>query len=359
MDSENVLDSTAALLNTPPKKSKIGNSLIWLQSIVFLAGLGLLFYLIYKIGFQTLLETIRRVGWGIFIIIFLNGARHFLRALCIYLAIPPSQRSVKFSSVVAARLGGEAVSVVTFTGPFLGDATKAALLRKNISLSKSGVVIVADNFLYYVSVIILILSGVGLMTYSFAVSPAVRYILFGVAFSVFAGFVGMALLLRFRVKPFSFLIKKLSERNLAPSFALKKKDKILELENNVYQLYASRRTTLFAVFGLIFVAHVLSVCEVYTAMRLLDFPPSIPVAFITESLTKVVNLAFSFVPGGVGIYEGGNGVILKSLGYTTAAGVALALVRRGAILAWTGVGLAILLWRGVSRGSRKFLRSGK
>lgn len=359
MDSNNAFDSTAAPLEAPSKKSKISNSLIWLQSIVFIAGLGLLFYLIYKIGFQTLAETIRRVGWGIFLIIFLNGARHFLRALCIYLAIPPSHRSVKFRSVLAARLGGEAVSVVTFTGPFLGDATKAALLRKNISLSKSGAVIVADNFIYYVSVIILILCGIGLMAYSFDVSAAVGYVLFSVAFSVFAGFIGMIILLRFRVKPVSFVLKKLSSRNLAPSFALRKKDKILELENNVYQLYVSRRGAFLAVFALIFAAHALSVCEVYAALRLLDFPSSVSVAFITESLTKVVNLAFSFVPGGVGIYEGGNGVILKSLGYTTAAGVALALVRRGAILSWTLVGLAILLWRAVSGGTKKVLRKGK
>jgi hypothetical protein len=47
-------------------------------------------------------------------------------------------------------------------------------------------------------------------------------------------------------------------------------------------------------------------------------------AYIIESLTKVINFAFAFVPGTIGVYEAGNGIILRTLGYTTAVGVALA-----------------------------------
>jgi uncharacterized membrane protein YbhN (UPF0104 family) len=67
----------------------------------------------------------------------------------------------------------------------------------------------------------------------------------------------------------------------------------------------------------------------------------------------VINAAFSFVPGTVGVYEGGQAVILKSLGSTAEIGIALALVRRGAILFWAGVGFAILLWRTVDSGTNR------
>ncbi|HMH42544.1 MAG TPA: ABC transporter permease [Pyrinomonadaceae bacterium] len=51
------------------------------------------------------------------------------------------------------------------------------------------------------------------------------------------------------------------------------------------------------------------------------------------------------MPGTIGVYETGNGIILRTLGYTTAIGVALAIVRKAAIIFWTVIGLLIIAWR--------------
>ena len=362
MNAENISDPAPLLPENDSapqqKKSGFASPMFWAQIIVFLLGVGLLIFLVYKIGLQTLTETVRPIGWGILLVIALNGARHLLRALCLYLAIPPVHRAFKFRHALAARLGGEAVSVVTFTGPVLGDATKAALLRRNVPLTRGGAAIVVDNILYYASVSIVILGGVGLMSAGFSHGATMKYVLAGIAGFAALAFTGIFLMLWFRVKPVGFLIRRLIKFDLAPNFILRKKDGIFELEANVYEFYLSRRATFFAIFGLCLLAHALSVAEVYAALRLLDFPAGVPVAFIVESLTKMVNFAFSFVPGAVGVYEGGNGVILKSLGYTTAAGVALAIVRRGAILTWTAIGLMVLLWRAVAHRTEKTVLGG-
>jgi hypothetical protein len=207
MSVENLVAGEPPGIGTPVNRarSKVGNTILWAQVIGFLLGLGLLFFVIYKIGFHTLVETISRIGWGFLLVVGLNGARHLLRSLCIYLAIPPQHRSFKFRYAVAARLGGEAVSVVTFTGPFLGEATKAALLKRNIPLSHGGAAIVVDNILYYISVIIMILTGVGVMSYAYSTSKSVKYILIIIAAVGILSFIGMALLARFRVKPVGFM----------------------------------------------------------------------------------------------------------------------------------------------------------
>lgn len=337
-------------------KSKAGNPMLWLQGAVFLFGLGLLSYLIYKIGFQILLETVSRIGWGFLIVVLLNGIRHFIRAWCIYLTIPPQHRNFKFRNALAARLGGEAVSVVTFTGPFLGEATKAALLKKDIPISQGGAAVVVDNILYYISVIMMILIGVGLMFFTYSSGNSIKYVLSGVAVFGMLSFIGMITLVRFRVKPVGFLIRRLSRMNLAPNFVLKRLSAINEIEENVYDFYQNRRRKFFSLFGLNVAAHSLSVLEVFMALKMLGFEANFIVSFIIESLTKVINFAFSFVPGAIGVYEGGNGVILHALGYATATGVALALVRRGAILFWTTVGLSILLWRTVTRGTKNLVK---
>lgn len=337
-------------------KSKFSAPMVWLQSIAFVLGLVLLISVIYKIGYQTVLDALSKVGWGFLAIVALNGARHFIRALCIYLAIPSQHRSFKYRFAVAARFAGEAVSFLTFTGPILGEATKAALLKKRVPLSHGVTAVVIDNILYDISVALLILGGVGTMlfVYGGGDSKWLRYVLYGTAAVASLIVVAIIFAARSRVKPLSRLLKTLSDRNWLPRFLASKQKSVLELEDNIHEFYTHRRGTFFAMFGLIILSHLLSVLEVYTVLYLLDVSPSpqISTAYIIESLTKVINFAFSFVPGTVGVYEGGNGIILKSLKYTTAIGVTLALVRRGAILFWTAIGLVILFWRGVSRGKQ-------
>ena len=82
-------------------------------------------------------------------------------------------------------------------------------------------------------------------------------------------------------------------------------------------------------------------------LRLLGFSASAGAAYIIESLTKVINFAFGFVPGTIGVYETGNGIILATLGYTTAIGLALAIVRKAAIIFWTVIGMLVLTSRAV------------
>ena len=94
--------------------------------------------------------------------------------------------------------------------------------------------------------------------------------------------------------------------------------------------------------GLDVAAHVSSVVEVYMTLRLLGLLRDAGAAYIIESLTKVINFAFGFVPGTIGVYETGNGIILATLGYTMAIGLALAIVRKAAIIFWTVIGVLVL-----------------
>src|SRR6266542_1806534 len=102
-------------------------------------------------------------------------------------------------------------------------------------------------------------------------------------------------------------------------------------------------------------AHATSVIEVFVTLRMLGFHPNIAQAYIIESLTKVINFVFAFVPGTIGVYEGGTEVILRTLGFATATGVTLALVRKAGIVFWTSIGLLVLTWRTLPNAWRRLL----
>ena len=340
------------------RRSSKTNLLISIHAIAFLLGLGLLVFVIYRIGYQSLLDSLASVGWGFVVIVALNLARHLLRAASMYRAVSPEHRTFNYWHAVAARFGGEAVSFFTFTGPFLGDATKAVLLKKNLPLTQGASAVIIDNILYYVSVVLVVLTGVAILLINFGSngSAMTRVLLATVVVGILM-FAGLMVAILKRVKPITHVLDFLEEREIAPQFILKKKQGLLDIEKNVFQFYHDRRADFFLVFATSLSVHAVSVLEVYAALRFLGYDAAASTAFIIESLTKVINAVFGFVPGTIGVYEGGNGLILKTLGFTTAVGVALALVRRGAILFSTFIGLVILLWRTVARGARHLAES--
>lgn len=327
-----------------------------IQGLVFVGGLSLLIFVLYKIGFNVITDTISQIGWGFLIILATNFSRHLIRATCIYLAIPKEHRNVRYHNVLAARLAGEAMNLMTFAGPVLGEATKAAMLKNKVSFARSAAAVIVDDIMYYVSVALMMLSGVLLMALTVGANgKVIRYTLIGVAIGATVMLVGMFLVIKFNARPLSWLLERLDRRGRLPKFIATRKEYIHEIESNVYSVYNERPKLFYSLLGLGFLAHVTSVFEVFVGLNLLDTQGRIPTiadAYIIESLTKVINAAFSFIPGAVGVYEGGNGIILKSLGYLTAIGVALALIRRGAILFWAAFGFAILLWRTVDHGAK-------
>lgn len=360
MQSENYLESEIQPVD-PPTKNRRSNKapiLISIHAVTFLLGLGLLIFVVYRIGYQNLLDSLATVGWGFLLILGLNTARHFLRAASMYWAVAPDHRTFKYRNAVAARFGGEAVNFFSFAGPFLGDATKALLLKRNVSLTQGASAVIIDNILYYVTVIIVVLAGIAVLLLNYGSSgSAMSQVLFAIVIVALILFGGLIVAIVKRVTPLSRMIGFLESREIAPYFLMKRRAGLLEVERNVFQFYHDRRVDFFIVFGISISVHAISVGEVYSALYILGHDPYVSTAFIIESLTKVINAVFSFIPGTIGVYEGGNGLILKTLGYTTAVGVALALVRRGAILFSTFVGLVILLWRGAARGARHLAES--
>lgn len=356
MQKENYLDPHAPESEFAVRKpgSRRKRVFISIQAVTFLAGLILLTILIYRIGWDKILASLSAVGWGFAAILALNVTRHLCRAASLFISIEPAHRVAGYWSVVAARFGGEAVNFFSFAGPFLGDATKAVLLKRDLPLTHGASAVIIDNILYYLSVILMILIGVATLVTIFGYGGAgvANALIVIVAFSV-VGLAGLILAIKHRVTPLSWVIKVLAARNRAPGLLLRKREGIFNVENNVFRFYHDRRGDFFKVFGISLAVHVFSVVEVYLALRFLGHQASASTAFIIESLTKVINVTFSFVPGTIGVYEGGNGVILQMLGYTAAIGVALALVRRGAILFSTTVGLVILVWRGATRSAKK------
>ncbi|HSE19817.1 MAG TPA: lysylphosphatidylglycerol synthase domain-containing protein [Pyrinomonadaceae bacterium] len=330
--------------------------LVWLQTLAFILGLGLLIYVINRVGVQPLFDALLRIGFGFFVVLGLSGLRHVLRTISMRAAVPREHRRISFRHAFAARLGGEAISFLTFTGPLLGEATKVALLRKRVPLTYGVPALVVDNLIYNLSVVFFVLSGAVVMLLRYPLPPGVYLVLLIIAAVAASGILIAAIAAKRRVMLLTWIIDRLGELRLSPKVILKRRHHIYHLEQKVYDFYKHHPGAFFLMIACNLLAHAASVAEVFLALKMLGFQPQVAQAYIIESLTKVINFAFAFVPGTIGVYEGGTEVILqKGLGFTPAAGLALALVRKAAIVVWTSIGLLVLTWRTLPNAWRRIL----
>lgn len=337
------------------KPSNAKRSIAWLQAVAFVLGALLLVYVIRKVGVQPIFSALGRVGFGFFLVVAINGLRHVLRTVAMSLSVPPEHRRFSFLQAFAARLGGESMGFLTFAGPLLGEATKVALLRKRVPLVHGVPALVVDNLLYNLSVVLLIFGGACLMLFAYPVPTVAREMLILIASVAFLGLIAAAIATRRRVTLLTNIIDSLGRRGFRPRFLRTRRHHIYRIELTVYGFYKRRRAAFFSMIGLDLTSHATSVLEVYVTLKMLGFVPNVGAAYIIESLTKVINFAFAFVPATIGVYEGGTEIILKSLGFAAAAGVTLAIVRKAAIIFWTVIGVSIITWRAVPNAWRRVL----
>ena len=113
----------------------------------------------------------------------------------------------------------------------------------------------------------------------------------------------------------TWVIDRLAQLRLSPKVILETTPPHLSPRVEGLRLLQTSPGAFFRMIACNLLAHVASVVEVYVALRMLGFNPQVSQAYIIESLTKVINFAFAFVPGTIGVYEGGTEVILQGAGF--------------------------------------------
>src|SRR2546421_543914 len=155
------------------------------------------------------------------------------------------------------------------------------------------------------------------------------------------------------VMPVTSAVDYFIRRGFKRNWFVSKREHFHRIEENVYDFYKHRPAAFFTMFACDLLAHVTTAAEVFIILGMLGFEPSARVAYIIDSLTKVINLVFGFVPATIGVYEGGTGFILHTLGYAVATGVTIGIVRKASMIVWALLGLASLVSHTAPSAMRK------
>lgn len=303
---------------------------------MIVVGAALLAILVMRNDPRALLDTLAGLSWRILIVlVFPFPLVNLLDTLGWRFAF--RRHRVPVRTLYFARLAGEAVNVTTPTASLGGEAVKAWLVRRHVSVeSATSSVIVAKTTITIAQGLLLVAGIVcawWTLPHDSAVLRGMRWLLlveviavgFFVAAQVgglFAG--GGRLLKRFGM--------------LAPESA-----RLARLDDSLSAFYRRepRRLALSITFH--FLGWLTNALETWVILALLGIDVSIVGAVVIEAFSTAIRFATFMVPASLGALEGGHVAIFVALGFTGTVGLSYSLVRRIREATWVGVGFVALV----------------
>jgi lysylphosphatidylglycerol synthase-like protein len=340
-------------MDQPPKDSgqrKARHKKLAPFGIVFaLLGLLLFAYTVRKAGVSEIMGGLGRLGAGFLLILLLSAIRQCARSLAWIKCLEAPYR-LRFREAFAARVMGDALgNIVPLASMAVSEPSKAVFVSDRLPLMIGLSALAIENIFYSFSVVLFIFSGTTALLLSFTLPKPLRYAAIGtlVASVVIAPLVFLIIRQRWKFLSGSFIF--LNNR-LKRSWVEKSITRAQTLEERIYGFYDRNRAHFLSILAFEFCFHLAGVAEVYTTLSFVSdtIAPTLFTAFILESVNRVINVAFKFVPFRLGVDEYGSGALAKVLGFTKASGTTLAIVRKTRDIFWTAVGMALMIRRGLS-----------
>ena len=336
----------------PGKKNQARNRKLARYGILFaVLGLLLFAYSVKKAHLSDILAGLQRLGFGFLLILTISAVRQVARSLA-WTRCFESPHRLRFRDAFAARIMGDALgNIVPLASVAVSEPSKAAFVTDRVPLMASLAALALENIFYSLSVVLLIFSGTAALLLSFSLPKPLRYASIGaLVITLVIAPLGY-LVIRSRWKFLSGVMSFLGRRGIARAWMNEKGiPRARTLEDRIYGFYDRHSNRLISIFLLEVCFHVAGVAEIYVTLSFISdiVAPTLLTAFILESVNRIINVAFKFMPFRLGVDEAGTGMLAKALGFTPAIGTTLAIVRKARDLFWTAVGVALMIRRGLS-----------
>jgi len=309
-------------------------------------GAGLFVYFVKRSGLNAIAGEIKQLGVGFVVIIAISSVRQVVRSIAWILCMDEPGK-FHFWDAFRARVMGDAIgNLVPFASFAISEPAKPLLIRERVPLMSGLSAIAIENIFYGLSVGVFIFSGAAALLLNFTLPKGLRVITV-ITLCVVLLIIGVGFLfLRTKLRVIRGFGKLMRRRGLNPG-AL---DKACSLEARVYEFAEHSRSRWVPILFLEACFHLAGVSEVFVTLMFISAAhrPSFLTAFILESVNRVINVAFKFIPLRMGVEEFGTGSVSRILSFTETTGVTLAIIRKARDLFWALVGIALLFQRTLS-----------
>jgi uncharacterized protein (TIRG00374 family) len=304
------------------------------KAILLVLGITLLAVLVYRVGTEPIVETLRRLAWWQFALVCLPYAAIMAADTLGWRFAFASDRA-PFWRLFGARMAGEALNVVTAVGAVGGEAAKAWLVRRDVTYEESVPSIVIAKTTITMAQAVFLLAGLWLAWRALPVDAEVlRWMMWLLVVEVVAvaGFAGVQV---------SGLVAR-GGRVLKMFGVIGDTAYAETLDRTLRDYYRTEWRRFGLSLGFHLVGWLLGALDAFIILWALGLSVPLTTATIIEALGSGVRFATFLVPASLGPSEAANAVAFAALGLGAGAGLAFSFVRRARQAVWIVLGLAVL-----------------
>jgi hypothetical protein len=303
--------------------------------------IALFVYTLQRTGPGAVLDKIRLLGFGFILLIVLSGIRHFLRAVAWSHCVQTDGSRPTALALFGPRLMGEALNDVTPAGPLLGESAKVVVASRLMPAQAGASSVIIENLVYALAGLLFMLSGFTLALLKLGTLKEFRWIGGGLVILFVAAMAIACWIVTRRALLVGTAFDYLRRMKLRWALLERHESALREVEQSIYDFFLTRRCLFLAVLAIEMATNFTGVGEAYLILTITAAHKSFFAAYLVESASRAVQLAFSFVPLGLGVQEAAAAATLQAFGYAASEGVFLAIIRRIRTVFWITVGLPL------------------
>jgi uncharacterized protein (TIRG00374 family) len=305
-----------------------------LRSLATVAGLAIIVVLVVRVGSdEALTAAARALGWRALLVCLPFAAIMAVDTLGWRYAFAADR--VPFLRLVAARIAGEAVNVMTAVAPVGGDAIKVWLLRPHVPYRESVASVIVAKTTITLAQALFLLAGVAAALALAVDARLVRAMLWLLLVELVGAGGFLAVQVAGLVSRGARLLERFKKlQALAPAE---------NLDRALHDFYRRQWRRFALSVGFHLLGWLMGALETWLFLRVLQIPASFATALVIETLGSAVRFATFFVPGSLGALEGANTAAFAALGLGAQAGLAFSLLRRLRQVVWIALGALVVL----------------
>jgi len=304
-------------------------------------GLTIFAVLIAKMGVGTILEHLGKVGWWMLPAFIPSILWNMTNTYAWFQFLQPLSKKADIKELFKIKVIGEAVNVMTPVNFIAGDPARAYLLRHRYQMTECAASVVVDRTLFLISALIIILIGTALAFVELEFLPNnIKYGL-PIVLAIAATFVGFIFVHQHKGL-FSSLIEISRRFRIKKTFSSATLENFGEVDGHIQDFYEKNKKGFWIAILSFLLGRVLGAVEIFIIGWSLDHQFPFKIAFMLAAAAPIINFAFAFIPGSLGVLESTYTAILYFMNFHPAIGITIQIIRRLRAVIWLAVGFIFL-----------------
>jgi len=312
-----------------------------IKLLLVLMAAAFLVWMFQAIGWSEIFHHLALVGWYWPVILLPYLVVNLLDTASWYYCFEELPPRVSIRYLFFNRLAGEAVNVLTPMASLGGEPVKAMMLQKEgVSLTNATASLVISKGILVLSMTCYILLGLSLAPFLLQLSAAWLWVLVLASLVLGLSATGFVLVQRYGLCRLGMAI--LHRCKFVPRRLQDKEAALCRLDAQMSTFYRQHQRRFWWAFGFSLLGWLVHGVEVYIIFHLLGRPMELLTAICLDALATLISGLAFFIPGNLGVQDGGNILLTIGLQFGALLGATFSIIRRLREGFWLVVGLLFL-----------------